>query len=54
MINQIKHFIVDLEDLRDKYSYWSEEDDNIRIIISKLEDLVRSLVAKEERNRTDY
>lgn len=48
MKNKIKHFIVDLECLRDKYSYGSETDKQIKEIIVKLENLITSIRYDEE------
>ena len=43
MKNKIKHFIVDLEELRDNYSYASDMGKNIKRIIDDLEFLIKSI-----------
>ena len=43
MKNKIKHFIVDLEEIKDEYSYSSDEYTLANELIEKLETLIKML-----------
>jgi len=43
MKNKIRHFIVDLEEIKDEYSYNSDEYTLVRELIEKLEKLILML-----------
>ena len=43
MKNKIRHFIVDLEEIKDEYSYNSDEYTLVRELIEKLEKLISML-----------
>ena len=43
MKNKIRHFIVDLEEIKDEYSYNSDEYTLVRELIEKLEKLISRL-----------